>query len=316
MRLAAAIVTLLALAALTATASGQAPGPPINDHYLNSLRLNEPGSRLERTDTLRDLRATGTATTQGDVFSPPQSGGPREVTQCGSTNYGRTLWYDFYPDVPGLARIRANGLDAVITVLPFSLKTAQPDFAHRVCINQSSSTSEELFAPVKKHGSYSIQLGGVNGAGGNMEMLFDFLADTDGDGVLDDVDKCRRFKGARKRAGCPAELSAKPTFAVRPTGNGVQVVSLKVKASRRSRVSVSCTRHACRTRSKKAGKRALRFRQLAGDLLPAGSKVIVRVTRKGAIGQYVAFPIKAGNLGDKIERCLNPGSRKPRRKCG
>ena len=58
---------------------------------LDSLRLNDPGSRLERRDTLRDVRDTTNATVQSDVFSPPQSGGPAERTDCKGTSFGKTV---------------------------------------------------------------------------------------------------------------------------------------------------------------------------------------------------------------------------------
>ncbi len=140
--------------------------------------------------------------------SPPRTGGPTEATTCRSTSYGRTVWYDFYPDVSGIARIRANGFDTVLSVIPFNPRTTRPAFGRRRCINDSSSTTEELFAKVAKGRAYTIQIGGVNDAGGNLEFLFDFLADTDGDGVLDDVDKCDRLKGPAGEAGCPKRLRA------------------------------------------------------------------------------------------------------------
>lgn len=304
------ILTLTAFGALAGTALAQAP---TNDNYLDSLRLNEPGKRLERTNTLRDTRNTTNATVQGDVFSPPQSGGPAEATTCGTTSYGKTIWYDFYPDVPGLARIRASGLNSVISVIPFNRTTGTPNFGLRRCINDSASTTEELLAEVAKGRSYTIQLGGVNNVFGNLELLFDFLADTDGDKVLDDVDKCRRFKGSRKNSGCPSRLKGNPLLRARPIAGGIEVVGLSVSASKRSRVSVKCTR-GCRSEVRRA-RSTVRFRRIRGKQLRAGSKIVVRVTRKGAIGAYTSFRVTNGNF-KRTERCLNPGSTKPRRKCG
>ena len=117
-----------ALAVMGATAAvAQTPGAPENDHYLQSLRLNDPGQKLERTDTLRDLRDTSTATVQADVMNPPDSGGPAEATSCGGVEFGKTIWYDFYPDVSGLTRIRASGFDTVISVIPFNRRTGVPN---------------------------------------------------------------------------------------------------------------------------------------------------------------------------------------------
>ena len=194
----------------------------MNDNYLESLRLNDPGKKLERTDTLRDVRDTAGATVQGDLFSPPQSGGPAEPTTCQGATYGRTLWYDFYPDVTGLVRIRASGFDTVVGVVPFNRRTLQPQLGSFLCSNASASTTEEFLVQVRKGDSYSIQIGGVNGLGGPLEFLFDFLADTDGDGVLDDVDRCKRLDGPRQRGGCPPRLKGEVTLRASPTAGGIE----------------------------------------------------------------------------------------------
>ena len=297
---------------LCATASTQAPGP-INDHYLQSLRLNDPGKRLERKDTLRDVRDTTNASVQTDLFSPPQSGGPAEPTQCQGVSYGKTVWYDFYPDVTGLVRIRASGFDNVISVVRFDRNSGQPDLGSLLCANGSSSTTEEFLVRVRRGDSYSIQLGGVNDAGGSLEFLFDFLADTDGDGVLDDVDRCKRLDGPERRSGCPQRLKGEATLRARPTAGGIELVGLSVSATRGARVTVSCSR-GCSRQVKKA-RRNVAFPGLRGRQLRAGAKLVVRVTKRGAIGAYTAYRILAGNF-KKVERCTNPGSKRPRKRCG
>lgn len=290
------------------------PGAPVNDDYLESLQLNAPGSKLERTSTLRDVKDTSKASVQGDVFLPQRgSGGPAEPTTCpgSSGNYGKTVWYDFYPDVSGITRIRANGFDTAISVVPFNPSSAVPSFGQRQCINESSSTTEELLARVAKGRAYTIQIGGVGDVGGNLEFLFDFLADTDGDGVLDDVDKCDRLSGPSSEAGCPKRLRASVTLRARPLGGGIQLIGLSVKATRGSRVSVRCG--GCPPQAKKA--KTVGFGRLRGRRLRAGTSLVIRVVRRNAIGAYFKYRITRGNF-KKIERCLNPGSRKPRRRCG
>ena len=185
------------------------PGAPQNDDYLDSFALNNPRDRLERTATLKDTQNTANASVQSDVFAhpgEPAGGGPPEPVACEGSSYGKTIWYDFYPDVPGVVRIRANGYDAVISVVPFRRATGAPQFGRRACINDSSSTQEELLTRVRKGRAYTIQLGGVNGASGDLEFLFDFLADTDNDGVLDDADNCPRLSGGGRPSGCPKRL--------------------------------------------------------------------------------------------------------------
>ena len=77
-------------------------------------------------------------------------------------------------------------------------------------------------------------------------------------------------------------------------------------------MAVSCT-EGCKTEVKRAQSKVT-FPKIRNDKLPAGSKLVIRVTRKRAIGAYIAYKIRDGNF-TKIERCLNPGSRKPRRRC-
>jgi hypothetical protein len=300
-----------ALLALPAGASAQAP--PVNDNYLQSLRLNDPGSRLERSATLRDVRDTTNATVQSDVFSPPQSGGPAELTTCAGATYGKTAWYDVYPDVNGLVRLRASGFDTVLAIVPFNPRSARPDFDRALCSNASSSTTEEYLVEVRRGGSYSIQVGGVNSAGGPLEFLFDFLADTDGDGVLDTVDRCDTIDGPRGNNGCPRRQRVGTTLRARPTATGIEIVGLSVRARSGSRVVVTCS-SGCRRQAKRA-RSIVSFPALGGAMLRAGAKLDIRVTRSGYFGELVRYTVLPGNFR-KTERCMNPGSRKLRRRCG
>jgi hypothetical protein len=303
-----AVLTALAVTCAP-TALAQAPQ---GDNYLDSLGLNAPGERLDRTNTLGDQRNTTNFTVQPDLFNPPQNGGPAEPTTCEGAGVGKTAWYDFYPDVQGRARIRASGFDTFVAMMPFNRQTFVPDLNRRLCFNRSASTSEEVFFDVAEGGAYTVQVGGVNGAGGNLEFLFDFLADTDGDGVFDDIDRCRRLAGSAK-GGCPPRLRADSSLRAQPTAGGIEVLALSVTAPRRSRVSVSCSR-GCRSEVKRA-RSTVNFRRIRGSNLSAGSRIVIRVTRRRAIGTYIAYRVLRGNF-KKTERCLNPGSRKPRKRCG
>ena len=289
-----------------------AQGAPENDNYLESFALNRPGDRLERNATLKDTQDTTGASVQSDVFNPPDSGGPPEPTTCEGSSYGKTIWYDFYPDVPGVVRIRANGYDAVISVVPFRRRTGEPQFGRRACINDSNSTQEELLTPVLADRSYTIQLGGVNGASGDLEFLFDFLADTDNDGVLDDADNCPRLDGGGRPSGCPKRLRPEVVLRAAPIAGGIKVLGLSVTTAKGSRVEVSCSR-GCKTEVRRA-RSEVKFQKIRNNNLPAGSTIVIRVTKRRAIGAYIAYRIKDGNF-EKYERCLRPGSRKPRRRC-
>jgi hypothetical protein len=302
----------VAAALLALPAGAYAQSPPENDNYLQSFGLNAPGSRLERTDTLRATADTTNATVQADVFNPPQSGAPAEPTTCQGTSYGKTVWYDFYPDVNGVVQLRASGYDTVITAVRFNPKTGRPDLGTAQCVNQSASTTEAFFVEVRGGDAYTVQLGGVNGAGGALEFLFDFLADTDGDGVLDSQDDCDRLSGTRAN-GCPRGQRVNTSLRVLGTASGVVVDALTVTARRGSRVAVTCS-SGCRRQVKRARSKVT-FPALHGIALRAGTRIEIRVTRKGFFGEYTRYTILRGNIR-KIERCMNPGSRVPRRRCG
>jgi hypothetical protein len=313
----AGLVVALAAASSTALAT-HVPGAPANDDYLQSFQLNKPGTRLERRATLRDpapgqARSTANASIQQDIFSPnasgaPGGGGPAEVTTCSGKTYGKTVWYDFYPDVQGTARIRANGYDTAISVIPFNPRTGVPDFARRFCVNASSSTQEEALAEVAARRAYTVQIGGVGGASGNLEFLFDFLADTDRDRIFDDTDKCD-LRAGRTKTGC---VRIKPSLSARPTDDGIEIASLRVTAPRGFKVSVRC--RGCPAQAKRA--KAVGFKRLRGRRLRAGTSLVIRATKRNNIGAYFRYRISRGNFSrPPRERCLNPGSKKPRRRC-
>lgn len=307
------LVTVAATFALSVPAAMAAPPP--NDNYLDSHQINSPGQKLDRDSTLRVAPfSTLQATTQTDLFAPKGAGGGAELTRCGVINYGKTVWYDFFPDVTGLVRLQANGYDSLLRVIPYDVRTSKPDWNRSLCSNQQSSSHEEFFVRVKKGAAYTVQVGAVNGVAGNLEFLFDFLADQDNDNVLDSNDDCPKVKGSG-RNGCPPRLRGAVTLRAMPTANGIRILGLTVATTRNARVQASCTRRACRKQVVKRSRGTARMRRLTGANLGAGSKLTILVTKKAAIGRWIQYRIVRGNF-KKTERCLNPGSRKPRRRCG
>jgi hypothetical protein len=61
---------------------------------------------------------------------------------------------------------------------------------------------------------------------------------------------------------------------------------------------------------------AKKYSLLKGKGLKAGSKLIVRVTQSGYIGKYFSYPVTKNGVSSKTISCTNPGSSKPRKKCG
>jgi hypothetical protein len=296
----ATLTALLAIGATTAmTANAAAPinnqsqfatvvcvkapceQPPLNDNYLESLNINKPGTPLNQTETLSDMRNTAGATVQSDILSPHP--GPPELTGCNGVSEGKTIWYDFFPNANGLVRIRTSAsFGTVMAVMPYNPKTLLPENSQRQCAVNQPTAAGELFAKVQAGKSYTIQLGGVEEAGGNLQFLFDYLIEL-------------------KR------LQAEATLAAQPLTAGVRVVSLAVSAPRKARVEVRCTR-GCRPQATTA--RTVRFPHLGGTVLPDGSALKIYVTTKNEIGAYIEYRIGHASF-TKIQRCLKPGSKKP-----
>jgi hypothetical protein len=262
-----------------------APVAPVNDNYLASLNLNQPHTPLDRVDTLRDTRDTTAATTQTDIFNPTSHGGPPELTGCNGVSEGKTIWYDFYPDATGLVRVRTSAdFGTVMAVMPFDPKTLLPENSQRQCAVNQPTAAGELFANVQAGKPYTVQIGGVEEAGGTVEVLFDYVVK-------------------------PKRLQAEATLAAQPLSSGVRVVSLSVSAPAKSRVRVRCTR-GCRPQAATA--RSVGFPRLRGAVLPSGAALKIYVTAKNQIGAYIEYRIGHGRF-TKIQRCLAPGSKRPER---
>lgn len=141
--------------------------------------------------------------------------------------------------------------------------------------------------------------------------------DSDRDGKIDPDDACRResTRGRRDRNdnGCPDRELFKPETKLTPglfcTGSvchGIRVNKLVVsEIPRGTRVTVSCTKHACRKASKKAGK-SRRVRFFSGQALEAGVGLAITLSRKGYVGRRVTYWIKP-NDWKKTNTCLKSG---------
>jgi hypothetical protein len=291
-----------AAAATGATGVTGAAPAPINDNYLSSLELNRRGAKLNRVDTLRDVRNTSGATVQTNIFDPCGLSkcptGPAEVTNCNGVDYGNTIWYDFYPDADGLVSIRTSGFDNVITQYRFNTISFVPVVSHKQCVHQGTFPSEQLVAHVQKGLAYTFQIGGVVGsggvpAGGPLQTLFDYSVTP------------------------PRSLTADATLTARATPAGISILSLGVTAKHRgARIEVNCAK-LCRPealRVPKRGSTTVNFPRLGGLTLPAGARLQIRISAPHAIGVLIQYNVLAGNF-TKQTFCMEPGSRKPRRTC-
>lgn len=292
-------IALVATSVVSATAQAPAPRDPTRpcpgqtkpgcgDNYLESVPITlsplpQPRGVLGFSDSVNTM----TATTQPDLFKPGGSRvGPPEQTTFNGRVYGKTVWYDLNPTVDGDVLVQAVGGDPVICLVRYDPRDS-PNFrplGSYVCSNQGTQNLEQLNQKGLKRGrAYSIQIGGVGASGGPVEVDVNFT---------------------------PRRITADPKLAFQLTPQGVKLVSVRVTASRKARVEVGCA--GCGKRVKRG--RRVKF-NFGGKALRAGSRITIRVTRGGEIGAYFVRKIRRGRAPTETKRCLNPGSRKPRKTC-
>jgi hypothetical protein len=317
---------LLACACLVLGAAPAFAAPPPNDHYLASLQMQN-GDAVARE--FRDTVVTTEATVQADVFNPNRDGlafggGGPEPTSCSGASFGRTVWYDFIPDVSGGVQIAASGYDTVVAVYEYDVGTSRLG-ARIACENRGAA--EDLILPEVERGTaYTVQVGAVGGAAGTLQFEFLFFGDRDEDGVLDEApDRCPRQPGIASAGGCPPALSATLSLEWANTANGVRFTTVRVRgAPKGARVEARCRRCGVRRTTARSKGRPVRLNRLVGREAPAGAVLELRVTqrprgrgrfRHGAIGTYLRYVFEPGGIRSRTVRCLRPGSNKPRKRC-
>ena len=151
--------------------------PPGNDNFLDPIALNSPGTPLNATDTLQNITDTIGASLQPNIFDPCNTSscpsGPPEASTCQDVPYGKTVWYDFYPDHNGQVEIRAKGIRNVIALYSFDPRTRVPHWLQ--CSSGSNYPTNVLHADVQRGVDYAFQIGGRNGAPGSLKVLFNFV---------------------------------------------------------------------------------------------------------------------------------------------
>lgn len=97
----------------------------------------------------------------------------------------------------------------------------------------------------------------------------------------------------------------------RTTPGGARITLLSVTAPRGAAISISCVGRSCpikRWAKATMVTRIARFERV----LAAGTKLTIRVTKPGRIGKYTQIVIRALKPPQRRDRCLNPGSSRPR----
>ena len=218
-------------------------------------------------------------------------------------------------------QIRANGgFDVVVAVYTWSESTSRITRTVR-CQNDEAGSEDVLIPRVSARTNYTIQVGGANGAGGPLNLLFDYFPDTDGDGILDDApDKCRKQPGIERFGGCPPELRSTPRVHLPVVGGGLRITALEIDdVPKGARAEVRCGRKVT-PEGDAAGD--AEGRGCAGRTIGTGSSIQIRVTlgrtgkgqyRYGAVGKYFRWPVssRAGSASARRAAC-SPARASPR----
>jgi hypothetical protein len=305
----------LAAVALTAVPPLAAAAPPPNDNYLASTSIV--------SSPFADVVDTNEATTQPDLFNPSRSGQPLggagpESTTCNGTPIGKTVWYDLQPKSAGGVEVKTAGYDATVAV--YEWNPADSKITKLVSCTNTAGPTEDVLLDVAKGKAYTFQVGGGGGAGGQLSFSLDYFPDSDGDGLLDALDKCRTTPGIERFGGCPPSLRGKvsPSLNFANTGDGIRISRLVVDGvPKGAKVTARAGGGSQTVKAKKAGRVTLD--ELVGRGARAGSTIEVRVTlgrsgtgtyRFGATGADFTWPVEVGGLGTRVQRCLHVGTGK------
>ena len=306
--LTAAVVSLSALAL---TPAGALAAPPPNDNYLASIPIEAQAQTTVQADTTE-------AGTQTDLFNPnrdgqPLGGGDPETTACNGVGFGKTVWYDFAPPVNYGVQLRATGFATVVAVYEWNRTTSR---ITRLVGCSANASADDLLLDLDGGKAYTIQVGGVAGAGGPLSLRLDAFPDTDGDGALDALDKCVDVPGIDAAGGCPPSLRGRvsPSISWAPGSGGIRITRLTVDSvPKGAKVTARCAGCGSQTiTAKKQGRVTLN--KLVGRTARSGGSVQIKITmrrtgtgryRFGATGISFTWPVASDGLGKRKLGCLN-----------
>jgi hypothetical protein len=312
------VAASLTAAALFAAPTFAAAAPPPNDNYLASTTI--------ASNTFNDVVDTTQATTQPDLFNPSKEGLPLggagpENTTCNGMPFGNTVWYDLQPRDDGGVEIKTAGYDAAVAI--YEWNPADSKITKLVRCENNPGATEDVLLDVKGGKAYTFQVGGVNGASGQLTFNLDYFPDADGDGILDALDDCPRTPGIKASGGCPPSLRGKvsPSLSFANAAGGIRITRLTVDGVPKGAKVTAKGGGASQTVTvKRAGRVTLS--KLAGRSARAGSTVTLKITLKrsgngkykfGAGGVAYKWPVKAGGLGRRVQQCLHVGTGKVER---
>jgi hypothetical protein len=143
--------------------------------------------------------------------------------------------------------------------------------------------------------------------------------------VTDDRANTNEAADVRPLSVITRRLDADTRLTYLDTARGIELRSLvAVKLSAGTRVDIRCVRNRrnlCRRQLRGARRTArpqdrgrLKFAQLRGTRLRAGTRLVVRITKPSFVGTYIAYRIRRASVRKRVA-CLPPGGRAPRRAC-
>jgi hypothetical protein len=338
-------VLLLVAAAFPATAA--AIVPPDSDDYLDSLILNDEQHPLKYNEGRFFTADTTTYTIQEDMYEAHgtgNKGGPAEPNICTNSHgvrseYGHTVWAAFYANRWGRMTIGASSgtFDEVIGIIPFrSLQNAAPDIGHGACYDEKRGFTESASGIVTPGQWYAVQVGGTPPSGGPMQITYKLrkparvgssntranLVWLTGPLRVKQLYITNVPRGARLKLSCTKHACRKKTIKVRhktaagkfavPAGSA-RPADGKVSMRRALGVAASPSPHAAFKPI--VHESAKRVTLLRNKKVKRGAKIELRLTSFGHIGRYYRWNVKRNKITPQINRCMNPGSSKPRKKC-
>jgi hypothetical protein len=136
----------------------------------------------------------------------------------------------------------------------------------------------------------------------------------------------RDIRGNRRDEDCrggPApfrRLRSDTDYSFNFRGSGIVITTpLAVRGvPKGARVSLTCRRRnggRCGKFRERRRAKPVAFEQMRGKQLPAGTVIVIRVTKPNHIGRFIEITVRRGRDPRKEFDCMNPGTSKPRNKC-
>jgi hypothetical protein len=115
-----------------------------------------------------------------------------------------------------------------------------------------------------------------------------------------------------EQASAPRMMDPAPVVRIRGrlTRSGARITLLTVRAPRGARIAVRCFGRRCPVRRWARTSALTRVRRFQAAF-PAGTRLVISVTKPRRIGKHTLIVIRRGKPPTRLDRCLMPDTRKP-----